>query len=268
MPRASDGSYSLPSGTLVNTGDTLLTSQHNPPLLDVAAALSASLDRDGNGGMRSSLSMGGNAITNLAPGVNATDAATVSQLGGSSSVPVGTIIDFAGSTAPDGWLVCGGQSLTRTEYAALFAVISTTYGSASGTTFNLPDCRGRVSAGRDFDQGGVAGRLTTTMTPNGTTLGATGGAQTVTLTTGQMPSHTHTGSTASAGTHSHTVNGLTIGDQEPIGSGSSGVNYSDLQTTSSDGAHTHTMSLDNTGSGEAHPNVQPTILFNKLIKAN
>lgn len=266
MPRASDGSYSLPSGTLVNTGDTLLTSQHNPAMQDLAAAVGASLDRDGLGGMRAPLDMGGNALENVAPGVNPTDAATVSQLSGSAAVPVGTIVDYAGSTAPTGWLVCAGQSLVRADYAALFAIIGTTYGSASGTTFNLPDCRGRVSAGRDLDQGGVAGRLTTTMTPNGTTLGATGGAQTVALTIAQLAAHTHTGSTTSAGDHSHTLS-----QTDGSGSGTTraiaaATQPSGTLTTSTAGAHTHAMSLDSTGSGEAHPNVQPTILFNKLIR--
>lgn len=266
MPRSPDGSYTLPSGTLVNTGDTLLVSQHNPALQDMASVLGDSLDRDGLGGMRADLAMGGYKVTGLAPGESSTDAATVGQLSGTSGTPVGAIIDFAGASVPDGWLVCAGQSLSRTDYAALFAVIGTNYGSASGSTFNLPDCRGRVSAGRDLDQGGLANRLTS-VTPNGTTVGAVGGAQSVALTIGQLAAHTHTGSTGSAGAHSHTVNTLTIGDQENIGSGASGINYTDFQTTSSAGSHTHTMSLDNTGSGEAHPNVQPTILFNKLIKA-
>lgn len=270
MPRGPDGAYSLPSGTIVQTGDTILVSQHNPALQDIAAAVGASLDRDGLGGMRAPLAMGNNQITGLSPGVNPTDAATVGQVGGGgSAAPIGAIIDFAGSTVPSGWLVCAGQSLVRAEYADLFAVIGTTFGSVSGSTFSLPDCRGRVSAGRDFDQGGVAGRLTTTMTPNGTTLGATGGAQSVALSIAQLAAHTHTGSTASAGDHAHTV---------PFtdGSGSSpsqrafgaAAQPSGSANTGTAGAHTHTMNLDNTGSGEAHPNVQPTILFNKLIKAS
>lgn len=266
MPRAPDGTYSLPSGTIVNTGDTLLTSQHNPGLLDIATAMGASLDRDGLGGMRASLSMGGNLIHDVSPGVSPDDVVTVAQLSGISGMPVGTIVDFAGSTVPDGWLLCAGQSLNRTDYAALFTAIGTAYGSASGSTFNLPDCRGRVSAGRDLDSGGLADRLTsTTMTPNGTTLGALGGAQTVTLTSGQMPSHTHTGSTSSAGAHTHSVpNAGSVN----IGAGAFSAGSDVDGDTSSAGTHSHSITLDNTGGGEAHANVQPTILFNKLIKAS
>lgn len=264
MPRAPDGSYSLPNGTLVNSGDTLLVSQHNPPLSDIAAALSGSLSRDGLGGMRARLSMGGFPIQNLLPGVNSGDAATVGQLAIASATPPGVIADFAGGSAPDGWLLCGGQSVNRADYPALFAVIGTTYGSASGSTFNLPDCRGRVTAGRDFDQGGNSGRLSgATMTPNGLTLGATGGAQSVALTTGQLANHTHTGTTASAGAHTHSVENSGSANAQP-GGGLVGSTVGGL--TGSAGAHTHTFTTDATGSGEAHLNVQPTILFNKIIR--
>src|SRR3546814_20728361 len=68
MPRSSDGSYSLPAGTLVSSGDTILVSQHNPAMQDIASALGKSLDRDGTGGMRSPLDMGGFPIINAAPG--------------------------------------------------------------------------------------------------------------------------------------------------------------------------------------------------------
>lgn len=65
-----------------------------------------------------------------------------------ASVPTGSISQFGGSTAPIGWLLCDGSAVSRTTYAALFGVISTTYGSGDGsTTFNIPDLRGRVAVG-------------------------------------------------------------------------------------------------------------------------
>lgn len=88
----------------------------------------------------------------------------------------GVIQMFAGSAAPPGWLICQGQAVSRTTYAALFAVIGTTYGSGDGsTTFNLPDFRNNfpVGAGSSY------------------ALNAKGGANTVTLTTNQIPAHTH-----------------------------------------------------------------------------
>lgn len=63
--------------------------------------------------------------------------------------PSGAVTEFAGATAPAGWLLCDGAAVSRTTYAALFNAISTTYGVGDGsTTFNLPDLRGRVAVGK------------------------------------------------------------------------------------------------------------------------
>ena len=68
--------------------------------------------------------------------------------GGSDSTPVGVILPFGGTTAPSGYLMCTGQAVSRTTYAALFAVIGTSFGSGDGsTTFNVPDLRGEFLRG-------------------------------------------------------------------------------------------------------------------------
>lgn len=60
-----------------------------------------------------------------------------------SIVPPGVVLPFAGSAAPDGWLLCQGQAVSRTTYAALFASLGTAYGVGDGsTTFNLPNTQG------------------------------------------------------------------------------------------------------------------------------
>jgi microcystin-dependent protein len=125
-----------------------------------------------------------------------------SGVGNVGLVPVGVVVPFAGSTSPAGWLLCFGQAVSRTTYAGLFATISTTYGSGDGsTTFTLPDLRGRVVAGEDDMGGTAASRLTAAGSGiTGTTLGATGGTQTHTMTSAEMPSHTHT-----QDAHSHAV---------------------------------------------------------------
>lgn len=88
----------------------------------------------------------------------------------------GIVIPFAGTTAPHGWMLCDGSAVSRTTYAALFAVIGTTYGEGDGsTTFNIPDLSGRVVIG----------------VSNTHALGTTGGSETVTLTADQLPAHTH-----------------------------------------------------------------------------
>lgn len=69
---------------------------------------------------------------------------------GGESLKIGTIVPFAGSTIPDGYLTCDGTAVSRTTYSDLFAVIDTTYGAGDGsTTFNLPNLKGRVLVGLD-----------------------------------------------------------------------------------------------------------------------
>lgn len=113
-------------------------------------------------------------------------------------------VPSAGTTAPTGWLLCFGQAVSRTTYAALFAAIGTTYGAGNGTTtFNLPDMRGRVAAGLDNMGGTTASRITSGGSGiAGTTLGAVGGAETHTLTTAQLAVHNHG---ATDPTHAHSV---------------------------------------------------------------
>ena len=89
-------------------------------------------------------------------------AADANKLGGHSPqwwMPTGMVVPYAGAVAPDGWLLCQGQAVSRTTYAQLFSVIGTTYGSGDGsTTFNLPDMRGRVAVGSDANWGCAAKR--------------------------------------------------------------------------------------------------------------
>lgn len=194
-----------------------------------------------------------------------------------NGVEPGMIFDYGGSTAPTGYLLCYGQAVSRTTYAALFAVLSTTFGVGDGsTTFTLPDYRGRVAAGKDDMGGSSANRLTNqTGGLDGDTLGATGGSETHTLTEGQLASHTHSFSatTSSGGAHVHEINftGHTSHNTDGGGNIASGSNSAESITafdTQSSGAHTHTVSgtSGSAGSGSAHNNVQPTIILNKIIK--
>jgi len=69
-------------------------------------------------------------------------------------VPTSAVMAFAGGDPPSGWLYCDGQAVSRTTYAALFAIISTTYGAGNGsTTFNVPDLRGVFIRGHDNGRG-------------------------------------------------------------------------------------------------------------------
>ena len=93
-------------------------------------------------------------------------------------MPTGTVIAFAGASPPAGYLSCDGSAVSRTTYAALFAVISTTWGVGDGvTTFNVPDLRGRQLIGSGTGAGLTARTLGTQNI----------GAETVTLSTANMP---------------------------------------------------------------------------------
>jgi len=154
------------------------------------------------------------------------------QAGG---VPPGAVMAFAMTTAPTGWLEANGAAVSRTDYAALFAIIGTTYGAGDGTTtFNLPDLRGEFLRGWDNGRGADPGRV----------LG--------TAQADSLGSHDHTGSTSSSGAHSHTI---------PIaGSGGSAIYpsvtgaVSDTpKVTSTAGAHNHVFTTDSTGGTETRP---------------
>jgi microcystin-dependent protein len=190
-------------------------------------------------------------------------------------LPIGSVVDFAGSSAPAFWLLCYGQAVSRTTYGA---------GDAS-TTFNLPDLRGRVVAGQDDMGGSSANRLTDQSGGlNGDTLGASGGSETHTLTEGQLPSHTHAAGTLAAdsgGSHTHVYSGnagsednnAEGGVTKPLRTNFASTPFSTASGTEdaieSGGAHTHTVSGSTgaVGSGTAHNNVQPTFILNKIIFA-
>lgn len=240
-----------------------------------------------------------------------------------SSVPPGTIHEFAGITPPSDYLWAAGQAVSRTTYAALFAALTATctgntsngsptissvsvdftalglvgakvegtgipagttinavtsstitlsanatatgtgvslrllpHGTGDGsTTFNVPDKRGRVGAGRDDMNGTAASRLTSGVSGvTGTSLGAAGGSQ-------QMQQHTHTASASDSG-HDHSYlqvagggSGQTTGGASSYSaSASTGTGYANISVT-----------VNNAGSGSSQ-NVQPTIVLNHIIK--
>lgn len=213
-------------------------------------------------------------------------AAIDNALSSVSAIPIGTVLDFTGGTAPAGYLFPFGQAVSRSTYSAYFAIVGTTYGAGNGsTTFNIPDLRGRAIAGKDNMGGTSANRLTGQSDGlNGDVLGASGGVETHTLTTAQIPSHLHAvdppSTSTSSDTHRHNFD-LPRGDQmfnQDIGSVGpyntfwgtvTGGNRSDTLRTEND-SHTHTVDIPSfnsgsAGSGASHNNVQPTFILNKIL---
>jgi len=181
-------------------------------------------------------------------------------------LPVGLIMPFAGTEIPNGWLRCDGSEISKAQYPRLFASVGGTYGTPSNANnFLLPDLRGRTLIGTG-DGPGLTNRV----------LAATGGAETVALTADEMPAHTHTGTTDSAGDHNHTVSntvqktGLNTPGSLDNDSGAGGTEIDNIATatitTSTAGAHTHSFTTNSTGSGSAHNNMQPFMALNYIIR--
>jgi len=138
----------------------------------------------------------------LAPIVNANVAA----------VPTGTILDFAGTIAPVGYLICDGTAVSRAAFMNLFNVIGTTWGAGDGTsTFNVPDLRRRVTVGS-----GGTGSVTL-----GSAVGQTGGVESVLLTANQSGLRSHAHNFAVTTTLQNTVN-IPLNHQHYFGYGGGG----------------------------------------------
>jgi len=184
-------------------------------------------------------------------------------------IPVGIIMPFAGTNAPQGYLLCDGSNVSRTTYPALFTEIGTNYGLGDGTsTFTLPDLRGRIPVGLDPEQS------------NFEKLGKTGGEAEHILSADELPSHNHHvdppyANTAANGTHQHSYNDRyntseKSDDADDRWVGSDGTtNVS--RWTGSAGSHTHGIDIpgfssNNTGGDHAHNNLQPYIVINYVIK--
>lgn len=155
--------------------------------------------------------------------------------------PPGAVIDYAGASAPSGWLLCDGASYLRSDYPDLFSAIGTTYGFADGSHFNVPDCRGRAAVGY-----AAAGGHTDV-----STLGANDGV----VAANRRPKHRHTA-------HSHTTSTYPLAtDTHSAGSNTGG----NSNTTN---VGTGTGSTDG-GSGNANDSLDAPayIVLNKIIRA-
>lgn len=170
-------------------------------------------------------------------------------------LPSGTLIDFAGTVEPSGWLLCDGRAVSRTTYASLFASISTAFGSGDGsTTFNLPDFRGRFARYND-NMGtaqGAASRDTGRVHGSAQTQATAKNGLGVTLANTDL-SHTHTIGTGAAATQA----GLNFTTPNYDANGSvRGTNSASVSMN-----HSHTVTWS--GDTETRP---INLACNKLIK--
>lgn len=176
---------------------------------------------------------------------------------------IGEIKMFAGNYAPTGYEFCNGQLLQITQNFALFSLLGTIYGGDGQTTFGLPDLRARLPmhAGNGSSNGGLSNR----------SLGQKGGAETVVLSTTELPSHNHTASTT--GTINVGVSEQSPNTEEAEGTVLSKTNgalvFSDTGATAGQNlggvSHSLATTVNNNGSSQAHENMPPFLAIHYII---
>lgn len=301
MPTDANGNYSLPDTYRATTGQTIQVSQHNPPLEDLAQAMSGRLPRNGAAPMTGPLKLV--AGTEQAPALAWTTGPgtgiyqTADGLG--VSVNGSRVAEFTAAGLKRGARYIGelipgmfagalpltvqpyGQTLSRAAYPDLWALAQAMiavghpfYNNGDGvSTFGIGDLRGRTLAAIDNLGGARANRLTSSYFGQDTSgIGAAGGGQSGALSVGHMPAHNHGGQTGSmnrSNPHAHSVNtdSLASRSTSPIG-------YDfPVATTSAVGAETTSANIDHEhaipmqGGGAAFSLVQPTMLTNFLLFA-
>ena len=171
---------------------------------------------------------------------------------------IGQVIMFAGNFAPRGWALCDGQLLNISQHSALFSILGTTYGGDGRTTFGLPELRGRVAVHAGHGPG---------LQP--VNLGEKSGSSTVTLSSQNMPSHTHVATVTNALRIAVTGEGATGDDPEGAILASGVDTYSGVAPTGEMNAAAIAGSLgvtnQNTGNGTAFNNMQPFQAVNFII---
>lgn len=302
MPR-SGGNYTLPEPPFVpNT--VISSSAMNSDLTDIADALTASLARDGQGGMTAVLPLVGagfnytvdpdtgirrsaantqqiygNGLTLATIGPTAANFAVPLQQNGSRIIPIGLgPLPWSGLTAPPLWILCYGQTLLRSAYPDLWAFAqleisagNTLYNNGDGsTTFGVADLRGRSVSGKDDMGGTAANRLTnTTMTPDGNTLGAVGGDQVRAILQANLPDvDFDVDIPAGQGAHNHQyVPANLTNSVNQTSADRTVVVPNSVVNTSTSTLPAMTGTAASGGSGTSFNIVQPTILANYIIFA-
>lgn len=164
--------------------------------------------------------------------------------GAAGAVPPGTVTAFAGNTAPNGWLLCDGQSYSISTYRDLYNAIGTTYGGY-GQSFQVPDLRGRFPVGKD--------------TGTFATLGGKGGEEKHTLTISEMPSHQHSGNDRAW--HDKQKRN---GQQWFTGLNHDGGSW--MANVANDALTSQDTATGTTGGNQPHNNLPPYISLNFIIK--
>lgn len=156
---------------------------------------------------------------------------------------VGEIRMFAGNFAPRGWAFCDGQLLAVSQNDALFSLLGTIYGGDGRTTFGLPDLRGRIPLHAGHGPGLSERRL-----------GSKAGAEQVTVTVNQLPSHTHPWQASTDLASSRDTAGAVLAQSVP-----------DIYTSRRAEIPLNASTVGNTGGSRSHTNVMPFLCVHFII---
>lgn len=290
MPRDSSGVYSLPDGYLAVTGETIQPSQHNPPLEDIASALTGSLPRNGSAPMLAPMKLPDGSVAAPTLAFNAETGtgffrvsagvigvaiggvlAAQFTAGGIAGVsPLGTPIPVLDDVLPPLCVWADGRNISRAAFPALFAKWATKYGAGDGsTTFGMPDLRGRGLIGRDNIGGIDTFRLLNVPVVSGDrlTTGSILGEALNVLQIVNMPVHNHPGGTTDLqGQHVHLYLDNPAQSNYGLGPGTAAAPPGTAVTEPS-GIHGHNLNVAAQGNGVAHNNVQPSMACNWAIYA-
>ena len=194
---------------------------------------------------------------------------------------IGTIKPWAKTTAPDGYILCDGASLVRTgTYASLFAIIGTTYGSADGTHFNVPNLEGRTPQGYDGNTynlaaTGGANTVTVSVTNNQSLTDnqaatVTGTIANTSLSTAQLASHTHTQVSHSAWDAPSPIKSdgffYAASPQGPHSMNNTGSGTGHTHTHTLSGTFTGNVALTGTVAATGTNTFSPYVVVNYIIK--
>jgi microcystin-dependent protein len=198
--------------------------------------------------------MGGNKITGVAAGVAGTDVATVSQLTGAVAAPTGSIIPYGGLTAPAGWLLCDGGTYDGAlpTYSALYTVIQNRFGGVGISAFKVPNMAGFVPVGAGAGQTYTDLISGASKTTTARSVASVMGEEAHLLLTTELASHGHkvaSGGGTNAG-DMHNANALA-----GFRNGFTDYTLGDVQ-----------QMIENTGGGQVHNNMQPSIGLTYIIK--
>jgi microcystin-dependent protein len=172
------------------------------------------------------------------------------NLTGIEGIPTATIVPWTSASVPTGFLECNGQAVSRSTYSALFAIVSTTYGTGDGaSTFNVPDLQDNVAVGKSNNKALASTGGANTVTSTGNIGGSTANA---TLSTPQLASHGHPG-------------GVSL-RSSPNSNGNGNISTNSGTTGNAGSGNGHSHNLSGNFTGDATSVIQPYLTILYIIK--